>query len=44
MKTIKNKFAAKKINGNPFDHALIRLGHHFVPQQPIPVPVNANKK
>jgi hypothetical protein len=36
MKTQKQKIAVQKPAGNPFDMALLRLGHHWVPQQ-IPV-------
>jgi len=36
MKTQKAKVPVKKPAGNPFDMALLRLGHHVLPQQ-VPV-------
>jgi hypothetical protein len=32
MKTPKTKSPVKKPAGNPFDLALLRLGHHLMPQ------------
>ena len=42
MKTQKTKSAVKKPAGNPFDLALLRLGHHLVPQQALTEAVIAN--
>jgi hypothetical protein len=44
MKTQKNKFGTKKLHGNPFDRALIRLGQHFLPQQPATLSETQVKK
>lgn len=44
MKTHKDKLVTRKAKGNAFDNALIRLGHHFLPQQPVAVPVPVRKK
>ena len=44
MKTYKDKLVTKKAKSSAFDAALLRLGQHFMPQQPAVVPVPVRKK